>query len=62
MKREKILIIDDDPNILFAVRMIFEREGYGVVEANGGQNGLQMFETAKPDVVFLLFFLLYFKF
>ena len=53
MKREKILIIDDDPNILFAVRMIFEKEGYGVIEANGGQNGLQMFETAKPDVVFL---------
>jgi DNA-binding NtrC family response regulator len=53
MKREKILIIDDDPNILFAVRMIFEKEGYSVVEANGGQNGLQMFETAKPDVVFL---------
>ena len=53
MKREKILIIDDDPNILFAVRMIFEKEGYSVVEANGGKDGLQMIESAKPDIVFL---------
>jgi len=53
MKQEKILIIDDDPNILFAVRMIFEKEGYSVVEANGGKDGLLKIESAKPDIVFL---------
>jgi DNA-binding NtrC family response regulator len=53
MKREKILIVDDDPNILYAVRMIFEKEGYIVVEANGGQKGIEVFDRDNPDLVFM---------
>lgn len=53
MKRETILVVDDDPNILFAVRMIFEAEGYRVLEADRGQKALDVFEKEHPDLVFM---------
>lgn len=53
MKRDKILIIDDDPNILYAMRMVFEKPGYVVLDADGGQKGLQIISEANPDLVFL---------
>ena len=53
MKRDTILIVDDDPNILYAMRIVFEKEGYGVVEAEGGEKGLQVFNRERPDLVFL---------
>jgi len=53
MKQKKILIIDDDPNVLYAVRMIFEKEGYIVIQADRGQSGIEMFRQNHPDVVFL---------
>lgn len=53
MKREKILVVDDDPNILYAMSMILEKEGYDVLEANRGQKGMEVFERERPDVVFM---------
>lgn len=53
MKRQKILIVDDDPNILYAIRMIFEDEGYVVVEADCGRKGIEVFNGENPHVVFV---------
>ena len=53
MKRKSILIVDDDPNVRYAVRMIFEKEGYIVLEADGGQRGIEVFGREHPEVVFL---------
>lgn len=53
MKRKKILVVDDDPNILYAVRIIFEKERYHVVVAESGQQGIDAFEREKPDLVFM---------
>src|SRR3989304_1917022 len=53
MSRTKILIVDDDPNVLYAVRIIFEKEGYDVVEADRGEKGKQVFDHEHPDVVFM---------
>jgi len=53
MSRTKILIVDDDPNVLYAVRMIFEKEGYDVVEADRGEKGMRVFDNEHPDVVFM---------
>jgi DNA-binding response OmpR family regulator len=49
----KILIIDDEPVIRKAIRMACEKEGYEVVEAENGAEGLRLSDTAKPDLILL---------
>lgn len=53
MKREKILVVDDDPNVLYAIRMIFEKEGYTLIETNSGQKAIELFDQEHPDVIFM---------
>ena len=38
--QEKILVVDDDPDILDALTMILEAKGYQVVTARDGVEGL----------------------
>ncbi len=50
---EKVLIIDDDPGLLTLLRMGLEREGYEVITALGGQEGLRQAYENRPDVILL---------
>jgi CheY-like chemotaxis protein len=49
----KILIIDDDPDILTAVRMSLEPQGYEVVEARSGKEGIEVLKNNTPDLIIL---------
>jgi two-component system, OmpR family, alkaline phosphatase synthesis response regulator PhoP len=49
----RILIVEDEAVIRKAIRMACEKEGYEVVEAENGIEGLRLTETAKPDLVLL---------
>ena len=49
----RILIIDDDPDIVLAVRMCLEAEGYEVIEANSGAQGIDMIKAGRPDLIIL---------
>ena len=40
--KQTILLIDDEPSILMAHRMIFQRKGYTVFEAENGLEGMEM--------------------
>lgn len=48
-----ILIADDDPNILLALRYLMQREGHDVRTANDGQEALDAMAQAAPDLVLL---------
>ena len=50
---EKILAVDDDPDILDALTMILESQGYQVVTARNGLEGLARIEAEKPDLMIL---------
>ena len=50
---EKILIIDDDPDILDATTMILESQGYQVVTARDGIEGLAVLKAENPDLMIL---------
>lgn len=52
-KMARILIIDDDPDIVLAVRMCLEAEGYEVIEANSGAQGIGMIKAGRPDLIIL---------
>lgn len=50
---QKILVVDDDPDIIEAVTMILEAKGFEAVKARNGVEGLQKIETEKPELIIL---------
>lgn len=49
----KILVVDDDPDMVAACRMVLEREGYEVESASNAADGLAAVEALKPDLLVL---------
>ena len=49
----KILIVDDDPDIVDAGRLVLEREGYQVDSAANRAEGMQQIEAGAPDLLIL---------
>ena len=49
----KILIADDNPNILSFIQPALEREGYSVVTASDGAEAIYQWETAHPALLIL---------
>lgn len=51
--KARLLVIDDDAAIRDTMRMLLEYDGYDVVLAGSGQEGLNSIEREPPDLVFL---------
>lgn len=49
----KILIVDDDPMLSELIGYNLESEGYAIVRAQDGREGLRKFEAEQPDLVIL---------
>jgi DNA-binding response OmpR family regulator len=50
---KKILVIDDDPDILEALTIILESQEYEVITAQNGIKGLASLKAEKPDLIIL---------
>lgn len=50
---EKVLIVDDEPNILELLEYNLKREGYLVARADTGEKAITMLEQEKPAIVLL---------
>jgi len=50
---ESLLFIEDDDGIRLALSLALEDEGYSVVQAPTGTDGLRQFEAVQPDLVLL---------
>ncbi len=50
---KKILIVEDEANIRELLRLYLEREGYAVVEAANGVEGIKLWKSEKPDMLLL---------
>jgi len=53
MGKSKILIVDDDPDITEAIRIILENQGYEVGNATNGTKGLEQIKKFKPNLLIL---------
>ncbi|MFH2139097.1 MAG: response regulator [Candidatus Omnitrophota bacterium] len=53
MRKQKILIVDDEPDIRDVLKITLECEGYDVVESTDGIDGLSKVHKAAPDLVIL---------
>ena len=49
----KILIIDDDPDISEAIKVVLETKNYKVDNAGSGEEGLKKVKLDKPDLIIL---------
>lgn len=50
---KKILIVEDEANICELLRLYLEREGYTVLEAENGVEGIKKWKSDKPDMLLL---------
>ncbi len=50
---KKVLLIDDDPNILTTLQIHLEDAGKEVMAADTGRKGMKLFSREKPQIVFL---------
>ncbi|MFT4758186.1 MAG: two-component system alkaline phosphatase synthesis response regulator PhoP [Paraglaciecola sp.] len=53
MKKTKILVVDDEPDILEILTYNLEKEGYDVVTASNGEEGLQVAAKEMPNLIIL---------
>ena len=53
MEKRRILIADDDADILESMSAILKSKGHDVVEASNGEDALAKFSEFKPEIIFL---------
>ncbi len=53
MAAEKILIVDDDEDVLLIVQTILDNAGYSAMLARNGREGVEKALEAKPDLILL---------
>jgi two-component system alkaline phosphatase synthesis response regulator PhoP len=53
MDAAKILVVDDEPDILEFLRYNLEKEGYEVATASNGEDGIALAEKEHPDLIIL---------
>jgi DNA-binding response OmpR family regulator len=49
----KILIVDDDPDMVEASRIVLERDGHSIEQASNIEQGLQKIAETSPDLLIL---------
>ena len=49
----KILIIDDDADMVAGMRVLLKKKGYEIVSASGGDEGLKKVKEERPDLIIL---------
>ena len=50
---KKILVADDEPNIVTALEFLLQRNGFEVQVARNGDEALSLIESGRPDLVLL---------
>ena len=50
---KRILIVDDEPNIVLSLEYLMKREGYDVAIAADGEAALEALAQVRPDLVIL---------
>ena len=50
---DRVLVIEDDTDIALGVRTVLGRNGFAVITAGEGREGLRAFHSERPDIVVL---------
>lgn len=49
----KVLVVDDEPNIVLSLEFLMEQAGFEVVTAEDGEQALEQVRAASPDLLLL---------
>ncbi len=49
----KILIVEDEPNIIVPLQFSLEQKGYQIIVAGSGEEALEKISQAQPDLILL---------
>ena len=52
-QNKKILVVDDEPDVVAYLEMLLKDHGYETVSAGNGEEGLEQLRSQKPDLVTL---------
>lgn len=50
---QRILIVDDEPNIVLALELLMKREGYEIQSVDDGQKAFDAVREFRPDLIIL---------
>lgn len=50
---KKIMIVDDNEDLIYMLRIVLERDGYKIISATSGEECLERLNTDRPDLVLL---------
>ena len=53
MKNAKILIVDDDPDMVESMKVVLEAKEYHITVAKSGKEGLEKVKADRPDLIIL---------
>jgi len=53
MAKARVLLVEDEPDIAQTTKVILEMNGYEVIIATNGADGLSKVESEKPDIAIL---------
>lgn len=53
MEKPKVLVIDDDPDLVESIRITLEANNYEVYSAENGTEGLRLVKEIHPDLIVL---------
>ena len=51
--RKKILVLDDEPNVVTYLETLLQDNGYDTVSAGNGREGMEKVRSEKPDLITL---------
>lgn len=51
--RPRLLVVDDEADVVYSFRRLFEKTDYELIEANSGEQALAIFRRERPDVVLM---------
>ena len=51
--KARVLVVDDEPGVLESIAGVLTDEGYATITASNGVDGLELFDTERPDMVLL---------
>jgi CheY-like chemotaxis protein len=50
---KKILVVDDEKDLVYLLKTLLARHGYSVIEANSGEECLDILKKENPDLIFM---------
>ncbi|OGN90401.1 MAG: two-component system response regulator [Chloroflexi bacterium RBG_13_48_17] len=53
MTNKKILVVDDEPNVVRTLTFVLKKEGYDVSSAENGEEAITRVHESKPNLMFL---------